>query len=73
MYGVMYRFTPPMLIACSCASARDAFSEYFILRLTFLSLNHKYQRFECLKLLFMHAASNHLQLYITASVHKRLQ
>ena len=57
-----------MLIACSCASARDAFSEYFISRLTFLSLNHKYQRFECLKLLFMHAASNHLQLYITVYI-----
>ena len=44
------------LIACLRASARDAFSEYFILRLTFLSLSHKYQRFKCLKLLFMHAA-----------------
>ena len=49
-------YTTYILIACSRASARDAFSEYFILRLIFLSLNHKYQCFECLKLLFMHTA-----------------
>ena len=53
-YSLHHLYTE--LIACLRASVRDAFSEYFILRLTFLSLNHKYQRFECFKLLFMHAA-----------------